>query len=628
MAVLPAQLADILQQYWGHTSFTEAQEILISAVLAGQDAIGLVPTGGGKSICYQVPSVSAEGPVIVISPLIALMEDQVTNFNSTGLQSVAIHSGLSKSRMDFIYEQLQNGKYNLVYVSPERLQSDRFIEAIDSVHFSLIAVDEAHCISQWGHDFRPSYLEIHTLRSHLPNVPIIALTATANAYVFEDIKRYLNLNSPVIYRASLERPNLQICIYNTIQKEMEIAQLLKTKYTHDTGIIYVHTRKDAETLATTLKDIVSTSYYHAGLSDGQRSEKQLAWQRNEVRCMIATTAFGMGIDKSNVRYIIHYGVPSSIEEYSQEIGRAGRDGLPSTCYLLYNQIDIDTRVKRFEIHHPTIEDLTLLFNHLKKYIQEKNKELVLQNKYYVDIYDICNHIGYSYPVFRSQLTILSELECIGIHTLDNVSSQIRIKETKEYILYTLDQTNQNIIKALLSKYVHIRKSNNSVDLKELAKNTKLSVTVLKQRLSALDKKNIIDYQEQKDEFNITFLIMDMNATSYDAYQERFEIEFYRMQSIHELVTSGSCVQEIMTYYFENKEAAPCGRCSVCQANNPLDYKEMEQILFSLIPSEGILARDLILMVDFDKREGAKEILQSMEEESSIYIRNRRIYLAE
>src|SRR5882757_992719 len=359
-------IEEILKQYWNHDSFRPMQAEIIRSVLLGHDTLALLPTGGGKSVCFQVPALAKEGLCVVISPLIALMKDQVENLKAKGINAVAIVSGMGLREIDLALDNCVYGSVKFLYLSPERLLSELVRERIKYMKVNLIAVDEAHCISQWGYDFRPPYLHIADLRELHPEVPVLALTATATSEVKDDIQQKLQFKTPVIYQQSFERRNISYVVQNAenkFRKILDIANGVK-----GSGIVYVRSRKDAAEIAKYYNDNgIKADYYHAGLSMDQRTEKQESWKNNRTRIIVATNAFGMGIDKPDVRFVIHKDMPESLEAYYQEGGRGGRDEQKAYGVLLYNYADRLKQEKKFELSFPTIAEIKQVYHYLANY---------------------------------------------------------------------------------------------------------------------------------------------------------------------------------------------------------------------------------------------------------------------
>ena len=440
-------LEELLIKYWGHRSFRPKQHDIILSVLNGKDSLVQLPTGGGKSICYQLPALAKEGVCLVISPLIALMKDQVDNLKQLGISSTAIHSGLTSNEIEVEMQNILNGKYKLVYLSPERASTQLFKNYIKQINISFLVVDEAHCVSQWGHQFRPEYLKIGELRTLVPNVNLIALTATANKAVKDDIVSYLKLqNDFQSFETSFRRSNLNYIVVkdnNNIRKLISILSKIK-----GSSIVYVSTRKKAEEVSDLLsKNDISVCYYHAGLDMKQREVIQSNWISNKKRIIVSTNAFGMGIDKPDVRLVVHYDIPSSPESYYQEAGRAGRDGLKSYCILFSNQ---DQNFQNVEF--PGIEQIKHFINCLYNYHQiafTAGKGIT----YDFDLIDFTKN--FNIP-FKSALTSLNLLESLGFLSNQNSNHQDKIKilvNHEDLYAYQVKHAYlDSIIKAFLRSY--------------------------------------------------------------------------------------------------------------------------------------------------------------------------------
>ena len=361
------RLLSILKQYWGYDGFREMQYEIISSVLSGHDTLALMPTGGGKSLTYQLPTMASDGVCIVITPLIALMKDQIDRLKERGISAVAIHSGVSRRKIDIALDNCVYGDVKFLYIAPERLGSELFRLRVQKMNVALIAVDEAHCISQWGYDFRPSYLRIAQLRALIPDVPILALTASATEEVAQDIMRHLDFKSKVVLRSSFSRPNLSYVVRKVVDKNEQIINILDS--VPGSGIIYTRKRETAELVcAHLLEQGISASYYHAGLPGEERSIRQDEWVSGKVRVMVATNAFGMGIDKPDVRFVIHYTMSDSMESYYQEAGRAGRDGKRSFAVLLVQDKDYTRLESRIERSFPPLERIKNMYEKICSYL--------------------------------------------------------------------------------------------------------------------------------------------------------------------------------------------------------------------------------------------------------------------
>ncbi|MDE6499989.1 MAG: ATP-dependent DNA helicase, partial [Rikenella sp.] len=363
-----ADIQQILEKYWGYREFRPLQREIIESAVAGRDTVALLPTGGGKSLCYQVPALALPGVAIVVTPLIALMKDQVDALRRRHINAVAIHSAMSAREIDLALDNCVYGDVKLLYIAPERIETRIFHTRVRKMNVSLVAVDEAHCISEWGYDFRPAYLRIARLREWVPGVPFLALTATATALVLEDIERHLGLDEPQIFRGSFARPNIRFVVRRGENKAEQLVRVIRG--VEGSGIVYARTRRATEEIATQLQaEGVSADFYHAGLGFRMRAAKQEAWRRGEVRVIVATNAFGMGIDKADVRFVVHDQMPASLEAYYQEAGRAGRDGEPAYAVLLYNGMDTTAARRRIESAYPPLDTVRkvyeAIFNHLQ-----------------------------------------------------------------------------------------------------------------------------------------------------------------------------------------------------------------------------------------------------------------------
>ena len=362
------QIAALLKRYWGFDTFRPVQEQVILSVLAGRDTLALMPTGGGKSLTYQIPGLASEGVCIVVTPLIALMKDQVDRLRKLGIRALAIHSGLSARQIDIDLDNCVYGDVKFLYVAPERLASEAFRLRVQRMNVSLLAVDEAHCISQWGYDFRPSYLRIAELRERIPGVPVLALTASATPRVADDIMEKLRFAEPHLLRSDFSRPNLSYAVRHTDDKNEQLLRIIRN--VGGSGIVYVRTREGAEQVAAFLRDEgISAEYYHGGLGHAERSMRQEAWISGRTPVMVATNAFGMGIDKPDVRYVVHYTMCDSLESYYQEAGRAGRDGRRSYAVLLISSDDAERIAKRFEADYPPLEKIRSIYEKICSYLQ-------------------------------------------------------------------------------------------------------------------------------------------------------------------------------------------------------------------------------------------------------------------
>jgi ATP-dependent DNA helicase RecQ len=562
-------LQSILKQYWGHDSFRPVQEDAIRSVLAGTDTLVLLPTGGGKSVCFQVPVLAGEGICIVVTPLIALMKDQVEQLKKRNISAAAIHSGMSRNEIDITLDNCIHGHTRFLYVSPERLRTDIMIERAKRMNVTLLAVDEAHCISAWGYDFRPSYLLIAEFRKHIPGVPVMALTATATEIVKADIIEKLEMHQPGVFVQSFARANLSYSTFLEENKERKLLQILKN--VPGTGIVYVRTRKRTKELADWLnKQGIKALAYHAGLPFKNRTERQSAWIKNQVRVVVATNAFGMGIDKPDVRAVIHYDLPASLEAYYQEAGRAGRDEKKAYAVALYNNIDLEELIENVERKYPPIPVVRRVYQALANYykIATGAGEFAA---FGFDIQDFAGIFGLVVNETHFALKLLEQegfiqlSESFGepskLHFLvDNrqlYDFQIRYPDLDSFIKVILRVYGGG----LFSEYIRFSES-------ELGQIYFAPVQEVIQKLKFLKERGIIDYEPSRDKPQLTFM-----TPRYDAELlplNVFEIEKRRerdRQKIRSVVAYASqttrCRTVLLLEYFNEMDGASCGVCDVC-----------------------------------------------------------------
>ena len=577
----------ILLKYWGHKAFRPLQEDIINSVLEGKDTLALLPTGGGKSICFQVPALVKEGICIVVSPLIALMKDQVENLLKRDIKAVAIYSGMNKREIDITFDNCIYGNVKFLYISPERIETEIFKERFRKMNVNLIAVDESHCISQWGYDFRPSYLNIAKLRLEKPTVPFLALTATATPEVVIDIQKQLEFKKENALQISFERKNLA---YAVLQEEDKLNRLLKIlKKVPGTSIVYVRSRKKTKEIANFLiKNGVSADYYHAGLNNDERSKKQNNWVNNTTRVIVSTNAFGMGIDKSSVRSVIHIDLPDSLEAYFQEAGRAGRDEKKAFAILLFEKADHRDLEKRIVDSFPKIEVIKNVYQILANYLQIPIGS-ALNESYSLNITDFCQH--YNLPVY-SVFTCLKFLEKENYLILSESSynpSRIKIEVTKDE-LYEFQVKNDKFdffLKTILRSYTGLFENFVKIDEFELAKRLNSSQEKIVKALQYLSHLKMISYIEQTNLPQLTYLTERLNTNdvqiSAQHYRERKEIAIKKMESvIYFATTKHKCRSEILLNYFGEKNVYRCGVCDVCLERNKLELSDIE---FSLVSNQ-------------------------------------------
>ena len=557
----------ILKQYWNHDDFRPMQEEIISSVLLGNDTLALLPTGGGKSVCFQVPALAKEGICIVVSPLIALMKDQVENLVAKGIEAVSIVSGMGKREIDLALDNCIYNPVKFLYLSPERLLSELVRERIKYMNVNLIAVDEAHCISQWGYDFRPPYLHIADLRELHPDVPVLALTATATAEVRDDIQQKLLFKRPNIFQRSFERKNISYVVQN---EENKLRKLLNiAKGVKGSGIVYVRSRKDAAEIAKFYNENgVKADYYHAGLEAGLRSQRQENWKNNRTRIIVATNAFGMGIDKPDVRFVIHKDPPESLEAYYQEAGRGGRDEQKAYAVLLCNTADRYKQEKKFELSFPSVPEIKQVYHYLANYYQlayEAGEGLSFD----LDLGDFCSRFKLDIIKTINALKFLGQDEYLAFNESVFLPSRFRFEVQNEE-LYNFQVQNPGwdpFIKTLLRSYGGAFE--NYVRLREfdLARRTHINVQQVIDGLKQLQEFKLLNYQQQTDMPQVTWLKPRQQANALyinkKAIDERKETYRKKMEAVFAYATHKKCRSKMLLAYFDETNANKCGFCDVC-----------------------------------------------------------------
>jgi ATP-dependent DNA helicase RecQ len=571
-------LYSILKQYWGYDSFRPLQEDIIKSVLSGHDTLALMPTGGGKSITFQVPAMAQEGICVVVTPLIALMKDQVENLKKRNIKAVAVYSGLTQREIDIELTNCIFGGYKFLYVSPERLGTDIFRARVSEMKVKLIAVDEAHCISQWGYDFRPAYLEIASLRELLPGVPVLALTATATPTVVEDIQKQLKFARPHVLQTSFERKNL---VYLVRYVEDKQGYLLKTLGRFPgSGIIYVRNRKKTKETAQFLqRNGISADYYHAGLSNEQRSERQDKWKEDLCRVIVATNAFGMGIDKPDVRFVIHLEPPDTLEAYFQEAGRAGRDLQTSYAVLLYEKADRNKLEQRLRVSFPEPDMIRRVYHALSNYLQVptgggRDIPFDFSLERFTATYKLEQLTAYH------ALKLMEREGYIQFDEDPQAAAKVHFTVLRDD-LYKFQVSNEEFdrfIKLLLRSYTGFFSEYVSIDEISLAKNAKVSVDVINEYLKQLDKMKIIDYIPRRQQSLITYLrdridekYLTISNANYKARKKIMEehIEFV----LRYVEGTDQCRSAMLLEYFGEKRPAPCGQCDYCIRHREREIKK-------------------------------------------------------
>lgn len=572
-------MKEILKKYWGYDSFRPMQEEIISSALSQDDVLAILPTGGGKSVCFQVPSLMREGITIVVSPLIALMKDQVENLKKRGIPALSIYSGMTYREIDITLDNAIYGDYKFLYVSPERLRTELFKVRVSKMNVNYLVVDEAHCISQWGHDFRPDYLEISKIREILDyqcqrRIPCIALTATATPFVANEIMTLLKFNKPNLLRSGFERPNLSYVFRKVEDKLGYLLKVCSNPKTAGSGIVYASKRKTVEQIALFLQSRgVSAHPYHAGMSREMRSEIQDKWVKDETRVIVATNAFGMGIDKPNVRFVCHFDLPDSVEGYFQEAGRAGRDGLRSYTVLLWNDADVLRLQQITRSSYPPLEYIREIYQKVFTFLgfgYEQGKDMSVE---------------FNIEEFAKKYKLHSASAYYAIKYIEycgywNLTEEVELPSRIEFIvnrdaLYKIQLNSQELdtfINVLLRLYSGLFSGYVAIDEQHIAKMGRYAVASVSEKLIRLSRMKIISFIPKSKSPMINFnyeRLVDKNLRlPVSEYKEKVERHTSRINAMIEMVRDGSrCRSVSLLNYFGQEVSSPCGMCDVCMAKN-------------------------------------------------------------
>jgi ATP-dependent DNA helicase RecQ len=618
---------NILEKYWGHAQFRPLQAAIIDAVVAQKDVLALLPTGGGKSICFQVPALMQDGMCLVISPLIALMQDQVNNLQEKGIEAAVIHSGMPFSAVKETLQACTSGAYKFLYLSPERIESNLFKEYLPALDISLIAVDEAHCIAQWGYDFRPPYLRIAALRTELPSVPVIALTASATKEVESDIIEKLAFKDYSIFRQPYKRPALSYSYFEVeskINKTLDIINNVKGG-----GIVYCNTRKQTKDIAELLQlQKINADYYHAGVSADERQQKQKKWMIGETRIMVCTSAFGMGIDKDDVRTVIHYDMPDCLENYYQEAGRAGRDGKKAYAVLLATKADIIKARNLHETRFPAIEVIKNIYQSIANYLQLPVG--IGEGGYFnFNLLEFCNNFKLDLILVTQTLKVLEQEGHIQFSENIFLPSQVCFTCSKEG-LENFEQAYpafEPLIKALLRSYQGIFDNRISVFEKRMAGICKQSIDEIQKQLQQLAAMGMIEYLPQKETPQIHFLLNRAPAAflhiDKDQYLKRKEAFTTRINTLIRFATNPGCCRSVFIgNYFGDIDKDNCGICDYCLSikKNKIDantFTSIEKQLFVLLSKTPTPMGSIFGALAKEDKEAVWEVIHFLEAENRL-----------
>lgn len=592
---------EILKKYWGYQAFRDKQDSIIHSVLNQQDTLALLPTGGGKSICYQVPGLQMEGLCLVVSPLIALMHDQVSTLKSKGIKAIAITSGMSQKQIDIQLDNAIYGDTKFLYVSPERLKTKLFLARFQKMKINLIAIDEAHCISQWGYDFRPAYLEISELRKSKPNVPILALTATATEQVVKDIQDKLEFKKENIIQKSFVRDNLIYSTYLTPNKKNRVEEFVKNN--DGSGIIYCATRKGVKELCQYLQTKkVLVDFYHAGLDFEVRRQKQEDWLTDKTRIIVSTNAFGMGIDKSAVKFVLHYDIPETIEAYFQEAGRAGRDEKPANAVLFYEEIDVTQLIEKVNTKFPSLELIKQIYNALGNHLQlafGSGKD----QSYPIDLNEFCDKYNMQLMLVYNGLKFLESTGYIELTEGMYQPSRLKIVGTQLqlYQEQVKDAKMNTLIQFILRTHMGIFDEYSNINEFIIAQKTNLPKKDVIEKLTYLMKLELVDYIPQNNKPQITYTterLPEANLLfSPRFYKDRKDLAFDKMKSMILFLESDKCRSVLLLEYFGEKNVQPCGKCSACLEKNKSEKYRKIYVLIKHYLNEELAKKSEIETAD-------------------------------
>ena len=627
---------EILKQYWGYDDFRGIQEDIIQSIGAGKDTLGLMPTGGGKSITFQVPAMAKEGLCIVITPLIALMKDQVRNLKERGIKAIAIYSGMSRQEIIIALENCIFGNFKFLYISPERLNTEIFLAKLRSIKVNMITIDESHCISQWGYDFRPAYLNIAEIRKHLPGIPVLALTATATPEVVVDIQKRLEFKEENVFRMSFERKNLAYIVRPTDNKHAELIHILNR--ISGSAIVYVRSRRRAKEITEFLQNEgISANFYHAGLDNAVKDMRQKQWQQDECRVMVATNAFGMGIDKPDVRVVIHIDLPDSPEAYFQEAGRAGRDGNKAYAVILYSQADKTTLHKRIPDTFPDKEYILKVYEHLQYYYQMAMGDGMGCIKVF-NLEEFCRTFKHFPVQAHSALKLLTQAGYIEYTDEQDNASRILflLKRDELYRLREESKEIEMLLQVVLRSYTGLFTEYTYISEEALSLRTGLTRQQIYNILIALSKRRIIDYIPQRKTPYIIYTRERMDIERLvipkSVYEERKERYVTRIEAMIEYATSSdNCRSRMLLRYFGEKNEHNCEQCDTCiekKRKLSLDttsFDSIKQQIIELLTAESLTPAAIIERLDSNK-EKASAVLKYMIDEEELSINNGFCFL--
>lgn len=622
---------EILKEYWGYDNFRGIQEDIIQSIGSGRDTLGLMPTGGGKSITFQVPAMAKEGLCIVITPLIALMKDQVRNLRDRGIKAIAIYSGMTREEIIIALENCIFGNYKFLYISPERLDTEIFRIKLRSMNVSMITVDESHCISQWGYDFRPAYLKISEIRTLLPDVPVLALTATATPEVVKDIQQRLAFKEENVFRMSFERKNLAYIVRKTENKTEELLHILK--HVSGSAIVYAHNRKRTKEYSQILNENgITATFYHAGLSNETKDLRQKSWVSGETRVMVATNAFGMGIDKPDVRLVVHIDIPDSPEAYFQEAGRGGRDGKKAYAVLLYAKSDKTTLKKRISDTFPEKDYIRTVYEHLNYYYQMAMGDgYGCTREFNID--EFCRNFKHFPIQVDSALKILMRAGYLEYTDEQDNNSRLMFTLTKEE-LYRIHETSpetEKLINVILRSYTGVFTEYAYINEETLSLRTGMTRQQVYDTLISLTRRRILHYIPRKKTPYIIYTRERQEADrlifTKEVYEDRKDSFIKRIKAMTEYAESDDkCRSRMLLLYFGEKNEHNCGQCDVCLAAHSSGIKqgvfdEISKQIENILKEKDMPVADLINKLDNDDKDTVANIISYLLAEEILYQKN-------
>lgn len=622
---------EILQKYWNHDAFRTPQEEIIASVLAGKDTFGLMPTGGGKSITFQVPAMMLEGICLVVSPLVALMKDQVQNLQNKGIKAIALTGGISSDEMIDLLDNCQYGNYKFLYLSPERLQNDWVLERIKNLPINLIAIDEAHCVSQWGHDFRPSYLKISKLKEFFPKVAFLALTASATKRVQDDIIVQLQLENPAVFTKSFARDNLAYMVFNVEDKLHLIEQILKKN--PEPSIIYVTNRKACSETVKQIEALgFSATFYHGGLSSKEKEKHMKLWMEEQVQTIVATNAFGMGIDKANVKTVIHLHIPPNLENYYQEAGRAGRNGAKAFAVLLTNPSDVIHVEAQFLNILPDKVFLNLVFVKLCNYFQIAYGEGI-NEKFSFNINQFCTKYGFSVLKVYNALQFLDNQGIVSLSQefTEKITLQFLIP-SKEVIRYmSLNPQDEEVILTILRTNPGVYETQSTINSALIAKKSNTTENQVLAMLHKLHEKGIIQLHAKNNDASITFNEVREDERTISRVAKYLEaqnqLKTQQLQSVLQYIKDDTkCKSQLLLQYFGETKTTECGICSYCITKNrtKIDTTSLNDTIIGLLKIQELNSRDIQKLTKYPK-DDVIFALQNLLENDTIIVKPNNLY---